>query len=196
MDLVEKTKKHWFFGVVSIAVVCTGFAWIVAWELFVKPREYTLEQNEKKINELKERISELKDKLDSCKNELKKCRDCRDGKSRGRIVLPREGEAVTMEFSFEVEILRSTPECHYYLVNEVGGLYWPKYEINPGPNDGKIIGQIIEAGNPPGGRFHLVLIEVNENGHQKLREWFKGKNHFGIQRIGNILHRIELRIKN
>jgi len=191
MDLVEKAKKHWFVGIISIAVLCIGITWVVAVEILVKPRDFIIEQNEKKISEHEKEKESLNDELALCQENLARCLVI----SNGRIILPREGEAVPMEFSFEVEITQYNPGSHYYLVNEVYGLYWPKFEINPNQQDRKITGQIVEAGNPPGGIFHLVLIEVNVQEDQVLRNWFKGKTHLGIQRIGNALHRIQLRLR-
>jgi hypothetical protein len=190
MDLVEKAKKHWFVGIISIAVLCISITWIVAVELLVKPRDFIIEQNEKKISEHENEKKSLEDKLALCQENLARCLVI----SNGRIILPREGEAVLMEFSFEVEINQYNPGSHYYLVNEVHGLYWPKFKINPNQQDRRITGQIVEAGNPPGGIFHLVLIEVNVQEDQVLRNWFRGETHPGIQRIGNALHRIQLRL--
>jgi hypothetical protein len=194
MDLVEKAKKHWFVGIISIAVLCIGITWVVAVEILVKPRDFIIEQKEKKITELEKVITghekekkSLEDKLDLCREKLARC-------SNGRIILPREGEVVPMEFSFEVEINAYNPKKRYYLVNEVNEQYWPKIEINPTTNGRKIVGQIVEAGNPPGGIFHLVLIEVNVQEDQELRNYFKGETHPGIQRIGNVLHRIQLKV--
>jgi len=192
MDIVEKAKKHWFVGIISITVLCISITWIVAIEILVKPRDFIIEQKEKKISEHENEKKSLENKLSTCQRELVRCLG--DKPSNGRIILPREGEAVPMEFSFEVEINQYNPGSHYYLVNEVYGLYWPKFKINPNQQDRRITGQIVEAGNPPGGIFHLVLIEVNVQEDQVLRNWFRGETHLGIQRIGNALHRIQLRL--
>lgn len=194
MDLVEKAKKHWFVGVISIAVLCISITWGVAVEILVKPRDFIIEQNEKKISELENEKKSLEEKLAICQENLEKYRNIKPIISKGRIIMPQEGEAVTMEFSFEVEITRYNPGSRYYLVNEVYGLYWPKVKINPNQRDRRITGQIVEAGNPPGGIFHLVLIEVNIQEDQELRNYFRGETHPGIQRIGNILHRIQLKV--
>jgi hypothetical protein len=188
MDLVKKAKQHWFVGILGIAILCISATWVVAWEIFDKLREYDI----KKIEDLKSKITSLENELTLCRENLEKCLD---NMPKGRILLPQEGEAVPMEFSVEVEIIQYTPGRHYYLVNEVHGLYWPKFEINPNQEDRIITGQIVEAGKPPRGIFYLVLIEVDEDDHQRLREYFKGKTHPGIKLSAKILHRIKLKLK-
>jgi hypothetical protein len=160
MDLVEKARKHWFVGIISIAVVCIGITWIVAIETLVKPRDFTIEQQKEEITQLKEKIKQYRRDRD---NDFP-VGNAKAVKLGGKINRPYDGDDVTLEFPVEVEIIRYNPDKYYYLVNRVGNLCWPKFQINHSSMDEhrKICGLIVEAGNPQGGIFHLLLIEVDE----------------------------------
>ena len=189
MDLVEKAKKHWFVGIISIAIICISITWVVAIELLVKPRDLKIEQQKEEITQLKEKIKQYKRDSLGVNTEIVK--------PDGKINRPFANADVTLEFPVEVEIIRYNPDKYYYLVNEVGNLCWPKFQINPSSLDEhrKIYGLLVEAGNPPGGIFHLLLIEVDEKEHREIRKWLIGNRLLGITIDGTVIHRIKLKLK-
>jgi hypothetical protein len=191
MDLVEKARKHWFVGIISIAIICISIAWVVAIELLVKPRDFKIEQQKEEITQLEDEIEKLKKIIVETGGPVEIV------KPEGKINRPFADDDVTLEFPVEVEIIRYNPDKYYYLVNEVENLWWPKFQINPSTIDEhkKICGLIVEAGNPPEGIFHLLLIEIDEDKHQEIRRWLKEKRLLGIARDGTVLHRIKLKLK-
>ena len=185
MDLVEKARKHWLVGIISIAVICISITWVVAIEILVKPRDFSIDQQEKKIKQLEKF---LPDNYQTMNTEAVY--------PQGKINRPFADDVVTLEFPVEVEIICYNPDKYYYLVNEVGNLCWPKFQINPSSMGEKrnICGLIVEAGNPPEGIFHLILIEVDEKEHWEIRKWLIGNRSLGIPIVGTVLHRIRLRL--
>jgi hypothetical protein len=59
MTLIEQLKKHWIGSVIMIAAICISTTWLVSIELFVKPRDFRIEELRSKIADLNERIKEL-----------------------------------------------------------------------------------------------------------------------------------------
>ena len=59
MSLIDKVKEHWIGSLVAFAAICIGTTWIVATEILVKPRDFTIEQQKTNIADLKEKIKEL-----------------------------------------------------------------------------------------------------------------------------------------
>ena len=193
MDLVEKARKHWFVGIISISIICISITWVVAIEILVKPRDFKIEQQKEEIIQLDEKMKRRSRDSD---NDCPKVND-ETVKPEGKINRPFADDDVTLEFPVEVEIICYNPDKYYYLVNEVGNLCWPKFQINPSSMDEhrKICGLIVEAGNPPGGIFHLLLIEVDEKEHREIRKWLIGNRSLGIPIDGTVLHKIKLKLK-
>jgi hypothetical protein len=198
MDLVEKARKHWFVGIISIAIICISITWVVAIEILVKLRDFKIEQQKEEIIQLKDKITQLEDEIKRLEEEIAgHVVPPETVKPEGKINRPFADDDVTLEFPVEVEIIRYNPNKYYYLVNEVENLWWPKFQINPSAigEHRKIYGLIVEAGNPPHGIFHLLLIEVDEDKHQEIRRWLIGDRLLGIPRDGTVLNRIRLRLK-
>ena len=49
-SIVDKLKRHWIIGVIMIASVCVSATWFSLTELFVKPRDYTINQQQRSID--------------------------------------------------------------------------------------------------------------------------------------------------
>lgn len=165
----------------------------MAIEILVKPRDFKVEQQKEEIIQLKEKIKQYRRDRD---NDFPGV-NTEAVNPEGKINQPYDGDDVTLEFPVEVEIICYNPDKYYYLVNEVENLWWPKFQINPSSigEHRKIYGLIVEAGNPQGGIFHLLLIEVDEDKHQEIRKWLIGNRSLGIPRDGTVLHRIRLKLK-
>ncbi len=52
MDIGTQIKKHWFFTIIGIAVVCIGTTWSVANDILVKPKDVALSERDKRIEQL------------------------------------------------------------------------------------------------------------------------------------------------
>ncbi len=65
---VERAKKHWLFWIVSICVACIAATYYVVKELVVEPRNFVIQDRDKKIDELKAENKTLKDDLEKIKN--------------------------------------------------------------------------------------------------------------------------------
>ncbi|MCP4344079.1 MAG: hypothetical protein GY795_00960 [Desulfobacterales bacterium] len=72
-NIIEKTKKHWFIGVIIIGVACISTTLFLANELLVKPRDFALNEREKKIADKEKELSELKLRIEKLSKEYKDC---------------------------------------------------------------------------------------------------------------------------
>ena len=75
----------------------------------------------------------------------------------GRIVSPSSEDEVSTIFNYEIELRNPDATRYYYIVNRIGGLYWPKVRINLRSGVTTYTGTDNEGGNPPNGRFSIVL---------------------------------------
>jgi hypothetical protein len=62
MGLLDKLKKHWLGGIIILVAACVGVTWTIANELLVKPRDFTIKQQEIAIADLREKIKDPQDK--------------------------------------------------------------------------------------------------------------------------------------
>jgi hypothetical protein len=87
-----------------------------------------------------------------------------------------------------------------FLVVQVGGLTWPKSEVQV--NDTTWTSQVHEGGAPPNGRFTLALYLVSDKGYNEITAWLEhGKltgDYPGLGRVkgGVRLHSVGLRLES
>ncbi|MEJ2555286.1 MAG: hypothetical protein P8186_03455 [Anaerolineae bacterium] len=119
---------------------------------------------------------------------------------RGRISYPKNGDRVSRLFRAEGTIDSLPAGQHVLLVVEVGGLKWPKGEIQV--NNTAWTSDVYEGGTPPDGKFTLSLYAVGSERHDEIAMWLEhGKLAGGYPGLGQIkdgvkLHSIKLRLES
>ena len=117
---------------------------------------------------------------------------------QGRINQPRNHDRVPRRFRAEGSIHRLPAGQHVLLVVEVGGLMWPKGEVQV--RNTSWTSEVYEGGSPPNGNFTLSLYLVSDKGYDEIAAWLeRGKltgDYPGLERIkdGVRLHRVRLRL--
>ena len=113
------------------------------------------------------------------------------GPTTGRFLSPSDGNSVSEPFKFKIELRNPDNTKFYYIVNHIGDDYWPKDLI---PKDSGTIyeGTCDQIGNPPGGRFSIVLYEVDTAMHKEISRWKGGSNFPAIQIKGRDLNEVDL----
>jgi hypothetical protein len=89
---------------------------------------------------------------------------------RGAIQVPAEGDRVGRAFT--VTGTAGGQVRNLWLVVKIRDLYWPK-EPKLNPKDGKWRGEVNEGGNPPDGKFEVLLLDVSEKTSLMFEEWMK-----------------------
>ena len=121
-------------------------------------------------------------------------------KPEGTINHPRNRDSVPRRFRAEGSIHRLPAGQHVLLVVEVGGLMWPKGEVQV--RNTSWTSEVYEGGSPPNGNFTLSLHLVSDKGYDEIAAWLeRGKltgNYPGLERIkdGVRLHSIRLRLES
>lgn len=101
----------------------------------------------------------------------------------GSIQTPVEGSRVGREFTVAGRLSNIPAGDHIWLAVQVGNLLYPK---EPGiePTGERFSEQIVEGGSPPGGRFSLLLLRVDEEGQASVESWLsalrEGKEPSGL----------------
>lgn len=99
----------------------------------------------------------------------------------GKIEMPPQGQAVPRTFQASGSI-SNLPKGHsLWLAVLVGDLLWPR-EPKITPTAGKWFSTVSEGGNPPGGRFSVVLLATTPSATADLEKWFKRGDFSGIPR--------------
>lgn len=89
---------------------------------------------------------------------------------RGSIQSPPDNARVPRVFAVEGTV--TGKPRHLWLAVRIGDLYWPK-EPQLAPTNGKWAGDVKEGGNPPNGRFEVVLIDVPQATSAAFAEWLR-----------------------
>jgi len=111
----------------------------------------------------------------------------------GKIVSPSNGDTVSTVFNYKIELQNPDDTKYYYIVNRIGGLYWPKVRINLRSGVTTYTGTSNEGGNPPNGQFSIVLFEVDAAMHKSISRWLNGTTSFpGIQIEGRELASVDV----
>jgi hypothetical protein len=119
---------------------------------------------------------------------------------QGRINLPRNRDSVPRLFRAEGTIDNLPAGQHLLLVVQVGGLMWPKGQVQV--NNASWTTQVHEGGHPPNGRFALSLWLVSSRGYDEVAAWLEhGKRTGDYPGLGQIkdgvkLHSITLRLES
>lgn len=88
----------------------------------------------------------------------------------GRILSPKSGNHVARRFAV-VGTLSAIPRDHYvWVVVQIGNELFPKTP-EVGSGGGKWTREFLECGNPPEGRFSLVLLMVNAAAEKRITTW-------------------------
>lgn len=89
---------------------------------------------------------------------------------RGSIQSPPEGARVARVFTVQGTV--AGEPRHLWLAVRIGDLYWPK-EPELVATNGKWTGEVREGGNPPNGRFEVVLLDVPQATSAAFAEWLR-----------------------
>jgi hypothetical protein len=89
---------------------------------------------------------------------------------RGSIQSPPDDARVPRSFAVEGTV--TGKPRHLWLAVRIGDLYWPR-EPQLAPTNGKWAGEVREGGNPPNGRFEVVLIDVPQATSAAFAEWLR-----------------------
>ena len=89
---------------------------------------------------------------------------------KGQIEIPVAGSEVSRHF--EVFGTLSGTCRHLWLVERIGGRYWPK-EPELKPKGGKWNGEVFEGGRPPEGIFELLLVDVSGKTSRNFQTWLE-----------------------
>lgn len=89
---------------------------------------------------------------------------------KGQIVSPESQQRVPRVFPVEGTLSDIPRDRHIWMAVEIGNLLWPKEPEIPS-QDQYWSQQIAEYGNPPGGRFSLVLLMVDNQGNKMIEDW-------------------------
>lgn len=87
----------------------------------------------------------------------------------GSIESPVEGSRVAREFAVSGALSHIPGDEHVWIAVQVGNILYPKEpEIASADHFSE---QIVEGGNPPGGRFSVVLLRVEPEGQSTIESW-------------------------
>jgi hypothetical protein len=110
---------------------------------------------------------------------------------RGRISYPRNRDSVPRLFRAEGTTDRLPAGLHLLVVVEVGGLKWPKGEVQV--NNTSWEAKVHEGGTPPNGKFTLSLYAVSSKGYAEIAAWLeRGKATGDYPGLGHIKDGIRL----
>ena len=118
---------------------------------------------------------------------------------RGRISYPGDRDLVPRLFRAEGTIDRLPAGQHLLLVVQVGGLMWPKGEVQV--RNTSWTSEVYEGGSPPNGNFTLSLYLVSDRGYGEIAAWLeRGKLTGDYPGLGQIrdgvrLHSVRLRLE-
>ena len=140
---------------------------------------------------LPDKIGSIQKSIDNVKETVEKLGPT----ASGLILVPQNGAVVDRIFDYKLELKYAKTEKHYYLLNQIGGMYWPKTRINLSNSLTTYQGQSNEGGNPPNGRFDVVLLEVDQSEHERILEWLSGTTFPGMQIVGTELSRVYVTLK-
>jgi hypothetical protein len=121
-------------------------------------------------------------------------------KPKGRINYPKNRDLVPRLFQAEGSIDRLPAGQHLLLVVQVGGLMWPKGEVQV--RNTSWTSEVYEGGSPPNGDFTLALYLVSDKGYDEIATWLEhGKltgDYPGLEQIkdGVRLHSVRLRLES
>jgi hypothetical protein len=118
---------------------------------------------------------------------------------QGRINYPKNRDLVPRLFRAEGTIDRLPAGQHLLLVVQVGGLTWPKGEVQV--RDTAWTSEVYEGGSPPNENFTLSLYLVSDRGYVEIAAWLeRGKltgDYPGLARLrdGARLHSVRLHLE-
>jgi hypothetical protein len=121
-------------------------------------------------------------------------------KPKGRIDYPKNRDSVPRLFQAGGTIDRLPAGQHLLLVVQVGGLMWPKGEVQV--RNTSWTSEVYEGGSPPNGDFTLSLYLVSDKGYDEIATWLeRGRLTGDYPGLGQIkdgvrLHSVKLRLES
>jgi MFS family permease len=94
-----------------------------------------------------------------------------DRNPQGKITHPRNGDLISRLFRAEGTVDSLSDDQHLMLVVEVGGLMWPKGEVQV--KNTSWTSEVYEEGTPPDGDFTLSLYLVGDKGYDEIVAWLE-----------------------
>lgn len=101
-------------------------------------------------------------------------------KPTGKILAPQPSERVARTIDVSGTVADLPPGYTVWLAIRVGTLWWPK-EPRVVPSGTTWSATVSEGGNPPDGRFAILLLLANRGATEELQEWFKRSDYAGLQ---------------
>ncbi len=97
---------------------------------------------------------------------------------RACIESPRAGYSVGKDFTVTGKLADIPVNSHIWVATQVVNLVWPKQpEVTIGPAFNLTVQ---EGGNPPGGKFSVVVLLVNDQGQKAINDWLSSKTGAGL----------------
>lgn len=97
----------------------------------------------------------------------------------------RTGDEVGRSFDVTGKLANVAADYHVWVATETGNLIWPK---EPEVTVGRAFDvAVVEGGNPPGGKFSVVVLLVSAKGQRTIDAWISNGNKDGFPglRLGN-----------
>jgi hypothetical protein len=91
----------------------------------------------------------------------------------GLILSPVSSQRVPGALAADGVLAKIPPKKHVWLAVQIDNLLWVKDPEIPLTHR-RWSQEVVEAGNPPDGRFPLVLLMVDSAGDQQIRRWLRG----------------------
>ncbi len=89
---------------------------------------------------------------------------------QGRIISPQDGDSVSRAFTVEGTTRDIPRDKHLWVVVQVSNRLFPKEPEIPRV-DRHWNQDIFEGGNPPGGKFSIILMMVDSRGNDEIEAW-------------------------
>jgi hypothetical protein len=102
--------------------------------------------------------------------------------SVGRISSPKSGQHVDRTIAVEGTLSRIPSGHHAWIAVQIGDLLFPKERVIPS-TDQRWTVDIVEGGNPPNGRFSVILLMVDGAGNQRIMDWLGQADYSGLRSI-------------
>lgn len=89
---------------------------------------------------------------------------------QGKIISPLDGESVSRDFTVEGTLKNIPAEKHAWTVVQINNRLYPKEPEIP-LVDQHWLQDVSEGGNPPSGKFSVILIVVGPQGNKEIKTW-------------------------
>lgn len=108
--------------------------------------------------------------------------------AQGQIESPKDGEIVSRAFRAKGTLSDIPTEKHVWIVVKIGNLLFPK-EPELQASDQHWVEEFHEGGDPPNGKFSIILMMVGPRGNEEIKTWLnsvrEGKNPPALENISD-----------